>query len=231
MAATGKEGIEEDTISIYVNDRCTMYRKYFKSLIDTIISLMLIILTSPCFIVLAIITYFCSSGNVFFIHERPGLRGKPFKLLKFKTMNDKRGPDGKLLPNIDRITRWGRFLRKTSLDELPQLINVLKGDISLVGPRPLEMRYLKYYNEEQKRRHEVKPGITGWAQVNGRNCLSWEEKFKLDVWYVDNLNPRLDLNILFMTLTKVIKREGINADESNTVVPFDIFLNTKNSEL
>lgn len=208
-----------------------MYRKFFKLLVDKIISLILLILISPLFILLALLTWFCTSGHIFFIHERPGLNGKHFKLLKFKTMNDERGPDSKLLPNIERITRWGRFLRSTSLDELPQLINVLKGDISLVGPRPLEIRYLKYYSDEQRRRHEVKPGITGWAQVNGRNSLSWEEKFKLDVWYVDNLSLGLDFKILFMTLIKVIKGEGINSDVSNTVVPFDIYLKQKNSRL
>ncbi len=210
-----------------MNYRNFMYTRFLKSLIDRITSLLLLILLSPCFIILFLITWFDTSGNVFFIHERPGLKGKPFKLLKFKTMNEKRSPDGKLLPNIQRITRWGTFMRRMSLDEIPQLINVMKGDISLVGPRPLEMRYLKYYTEEQKRRHNVKPGMTGWAQINGRNTLSWEEKFRLDVWYVDNLSFRLDMKILFRTLFKVIRGEGINSDASNTVVPFDIYLKSK----
>jgi len=210
-----------------VNYRNFMYTRFLKSLIDRITSLLLLILLSPCFIILFLITWFDTSGNVFFIHERPGLKGKPFKLLKFKTMNEKRSPDGKLLPNIQRITRWGTFMRRMSLDEIPQLINVMKGDISLVGPRPLEIRYLKYYTEEQKRRHNVKPGMTGWAQINGRNTLSWEEKFRLDVWYVDNLSFRLDMKILFRTLFKVIRGEGINSDASNTVVPFDIYLKSK----
>jgi lipopolysaccharide/colanic/teichoic acid biosynthesis glycosyltransferase len=229
MATTCKKGIKANALSVPVNRRNLMYRKFFKPLIDWLTSLCLFILISPCFIIFAIITWFSTSGDVFFIHQRPGLNGKPFKLLKFKTMNDKCGIDGELLPNVQRITRFGCFMRKMSIDEIPQLINVLKGDLSLVGPRPLEIRYLNLYTEEQKRRHNVKPGMTGWAQIKGRNTLTWEEKFKLDIWYVDNLNFSLDMKILLTTLVKVLKREGINSDASNTVVPFDIYLKSKNN--
>lgn len=201
-----------------------MYTKVIKPLIDITASLILIIILSPILIFLALLTLISTSGDVFYIHQRPGFRGKSIYILKFKTMNDKIGPNGKLLPNIERITPLGRMMRKLSLDELPQLINVIKGDISLVGPRPLEMRYLEYYTEEQRKRHNVKPGITGWAQINGRNNISWEEKFKLDVWYVDNISFWLDLKILLFTILKVIKREGVNSDSMNTVIPFDQYL-------
>jgi lipopolysaccharide/colanic/teichoic acid biosynthesis glycosyltransferase len=169
-------------------------------------------------------------GDVFFIHERPGLRELPVKIIKFKTMNEKRGADGKLLPNIQRITAVGSFLRKTSLDEIPQLINVLKGEISIIGPRPLEMRYLPYYNAGQHKRHLIKPGITGWAQVNGRNAISWDEKFQLDVWYVENLSFWIDLKIIGMTFLKLLKHQGINADINHTVLPFDQYINEKNQK-
>ncbi len=157
---------------------------------------------------------------VLFRQTRPGLRGKPFIMYKFRTMTDERDPQGNLLPDEQRLTRLGRFLRSTSLDELPELINVLKGDMSLVGPRPLLMKYLDRYTPEQFRRHEVKPGITGWAQVNGRNALTWEEKFKLDVWYVDNWNLWLDFKILLMTLVKVFRREGIGHGSQATMPEF-----------
>lgn len=165
--------------------------------------------------------------SVFFFQERPGKDCKPFRLIKFKTMNSARGPDGLLLPNMQRITRLGSFLRQTSLDELPQLINVVEGDLSLVGPRPLEMRYLPHYSKEQMRRHTVRPGITGWAQVNGRNAISWEEKYRYDVWYVDNVSFFIDLQILLMTVAKVIRRTGINANDQTTVVPFDEYMRAK----
>ena len=157
---------------------------------------------------------------VFFRQTRPGLRGRPFEMVKFRTMTDARGPDGKLLPDAERLTAFGRFLRATSLDELPELWNVLKGDMSLVGPRPLLMEYLPLYSPEQARRHEARPGITGWAQVNGRNALSWEEKFKLDVWYVDHRSLWLDVKILWLTVRKVLVREGISADGEATMSKF-----------
>lgn len=157
---------------------------------------------------------------VFFRQTRPGLRGRPFEMVKFRTMTDARGPDGQLLPDAVRLTAFGRFLRATSLDELPELWNVLKGDMSLVGPRPLLMEYLQLYSPEQARRHEVRPGITGWAQVNGRNALSWEDKFKLDVWYVDHRSLWLDIKILWFTVRKVLVREGISADGEATMSKF-----------
>jgi len=157
---------------------------------------------------------------VFFSQTRPGLHGKPFRMIKFRTMTNARGPDGELLPDAERLTRLGRFLRSTSLDELPELWNVLRGDMSLVGPRPLLVEYLPLYAPEQARRHEVRPGITGWAQVNGRNALSWEEKFALDVWYVDNQSLWLDLKILWLTVWRVLKRDGISADGEATMPRF-----------
>ena len=157
---------------------------------------------------------------VFFRQTRPGLHGRPFEMVKFRTMTDARAPDGKLLPDAERLTAFGRFLRASSLDELPELWNVLKGDMSLVGPRPLLMEYLPLYSPEQTRRHEVRPGITGWAQINGRNALSWEEKFKLDVWYVDHRSLWLDVKILWLTVRKVLVREGISADGEATMSKF-----------
>lgn len=157
---------------------------------------------------------------VFFSQQRPGLHGRPFNMLKFRTMTDERDGKGNLLPDDQRLTKLGRFLRSTSLDELPELFNVLKGEMSLVGPRPLLMEYLPLYNTEQARRHEVPPGITGWAQVNGRNAIDWEEKFKLDVWYVDNRSFRLDLKILWLTFGKVFKREGISQEGETTMMKF-----------
>ena len=157
---------------------------------------------------------------VFFKQIRPGLHGRPFEMVKFRSMTDARGPDGQLLPDADRLTAFGRFLRASSLDELPGLWNVLRGDMSLVGPRPLLMEYLPLYSPEQARRHNVRPGITGWAQVNGRNALSWDDKFKLDVWYVDNRSLRLDMKILWLTVRKVLVREGISADGEATMSKF-----------
>jgi lipopolysaccharide/colanic/teichoic acid biosynthesis glycosyltransferase len=160
------------------------------------------------------------SGPVFFRQIRPGLHGKPFEMVKFRTMTDQKDPDGQLLPDSVRLTPFGRFLRATSLDELPELWNVLKGEMSLVGPRPLLMEYLPLYTPEQARRHEVRPGITGWAQVNGRNAISWEDKFKLDVWYVDHRSLRLDLRILCLTVKKVLMRDGISAAGEATMPMF-----------
>lgn len=192
-----------------------MYQHFFKRLIDFLLSLIAIICISPFLLILMALLYFANEGaGVFFLQERPGLKGRIFKVIKLKTMNEKRGEDGKLLPDLLRITKVGKFVRATSLDELPQLFNVLKGDMALIGPRPLLKQYLPLYSEEQMRRHDVRPGISGWAQVNGRNNLSWTEKFKLDVWYVDHLSLALDIKIIFMTVMKVFKRESINSTET-----------------
>lgn len=175
----------------------------------------------PSFILVAILVYVNIGRPVFFVQERPGRGGKPFGMWKFRTMSDHRDDEGNLLPDDQRLTRFGRMLRATSLDELPELWNVLKGDMSLVGPRPLLMEYLELYSPEQARRHEVRPGITGWAQVNGRNAISWEDKFRLDVWYVDNADVWLDLRILFLTIRKVLLREGISAEGHATMSRFE----------
>ena len=165
---------------------------------------------SPVFVLVTIGLFFANDGKPFFFQLRPGKNGKIFKIIKFKTMTDKKDENGNLLPDADRLTKIGSFVRKTSLDEIPQLLNVIKGDMSLVGPRPLLPKYLELYNDFQRRRNEVKPGITGWAQVNGRNSISWEKKFEYDVWYVDNVSFLLDIKILILTVLKVVKSEGIN---------------------
>ncbi len=191
-----------------------------KRFLDLIMTVPAFVLLSPVLFVTALLVR-CKLGKpVLFSQERPGLDGRPFKIFKFRTMTDARTPHGHLLPDEKRLTRFGRFLRSTSLDELPELLNVLKGDMSLVGPRPLLMQYLARYTPQQARRHEVKPGITGWAQVNGRNAITWEEKFKLDVWYVDNWSLWLDIKILFMTVWKIFKREGINQAGQATMEEF-----------
>jgi lipopolysaccharide/colanic/teichoic acid biosynthesis glycosyltransferase len=192
-----------------------------KRITDFFLAFMALLFFSPLFIFLFFYLIFTNRGQVFFIQNRYGFSHKDFRLLKFKTMNDAKDETGELLPDALRITKVGRFIRKTSLDELPQLINVLKGDMSLVGPRPLLVEYLPLYNEHQKRRHEVKPGITGWAQVNGRNAISWQEKFDLDVWYVDHCSFGLDMKILWLTFLKVFKREGINQAGQATVEKFN----------
>lgn len=191
-----------------------MYRFYIKSLIDILISLIIFVIVLPVLIIVTFLLFFTNQGKPFFIQLRPGKNGELFKIIKFKTMNDKKDSNGKLLPDVDRLTKIGKLVRKTSLDEIPQLFNVLKGEMSLIGPRPLLPEYLPLYDEFQKRRHEVKPGITGWAQVNGRNAISWTQKFEYDVWYVENINFMLDLKIFFLTLKKVFKREGISAENS-----------------
>ena len=193
---------------------------FFKRLFDLLVSLILFILLSPVMLVITLLVRIKLGKPVLFSQERPGLHGRLFRLYKFRTMRDLRGADGRLLPDEVRLTKFGRFLRASSLDELPELFNVLKGEMSLVGPRPLLVAYLERYTPEQARRHEVLPGITGWAQVNGRNALSWEAKFKLDVWYVDNQTFWLDLKILFLTLWKALKREGISAPGSATAPEF-----------
>ena len=199
-----------------------MYRKYFKRLIDFFISLLALICLSSILLVVTIWLHFANKGaGAFFLQERPGKDAKIFKIIKFKTMTDVRDEDGKLLPDAQRLTKAGKFVRSTSIDELPQLINVLKGDMALIGPRPLRTHYLPLYSKEQNRRHDVRPGITGWAQCNGRNAISWTEKFKLDVWYVDHCSFMLDLKILFMTIKKVFIREGISLEGQATTVPFN----------
>ena len=198
-----------------------MYKHFFKRLIDFTLSLIGFIVISPIFIIVWVWLTIANKGaGALFFQERPGKDEKIFKVIKFKTMTDERDASGKLLPDAKRLTKVGRFVRSTSLDEIPQLINVIKGDMSLIGPRPLLVQYLPLYNENQKRRHEVKPGITGWAQVNGRNAISWEQKFAYDVWYVDNVSLSLDVKILLKTIQKVFKREGISSDSSATMEPF-----------
>lgn len=197
-----------------------MYKNYLKRLFDFIAALIGLLLLSPIFFLVTIGLYLANQGKPFFFQQRPGKKGKIFKIVKFKTMNDKKDAAGNLLPDADRITSVGAFVRKTSLDEIPQLINVLKGDMSLIGPRPLLVQYLPLYSAHQARRHEVKPGITGWAQVNGRNAISWQQKFDYDVWYVDNISFVLDMKILFLTIKKVFVREGISADGQATMEVF-----------
>ena len=187
---------------------------------DFFITLGLILLLSPIILIVAVLLYVLNGGSVFFTQQRPGKNELILRVIKFKTMNDKKDQHGKLLSDKERLTPVGKFIRTTSIDELPQLINVLKGDMSLIGPRPLLPKYLPLYSGEQNRRHEVKPGITGWAQVNGRNAISWEQKFKYDVWYVDNLSFLLDVKIILFTLKKVFIREGISAGDSATMKPF-----------
>ncbi|MEP3209493.1 MAG: sugar transferase [Maribacter sp.] len=194
-----------------------MYKFFIKRVFDIIISLSVLTVLSPVFLIVFVLLCISNKGKAFFVQERPGKDEKIFKIIKFKSMNDKRGSDGKLLPDGDRITKVGQFVRKTSLDEIPQLINVLKGDMSLIGPRPLLVSYLPLYSEEQKKRHLIKPGITGWAQVNGRNSIPWKEKFELDVWYVNNVSFILDLKIIWLTVLKVVKRDGISSSTSATM--------------
>lgn len=197
-----------------------MYKNYLKRFLDFVAAFCGLVLLSPIFIIVMIGLYFANQGKPFFFQARPGKDERIFKIIKFKTMNDKKDAQGNLLPDADRLTKIGSFVRKTSLDEIPQLINVLKGDMSLIGPRPLLPQYLPLYNAHQKRRHEVRPGITGWAQVNGRNAISWQQKFEYDVWYVDHVSLMLDIKILFLTLKKVFIREGISQDGQATAEPF-----------
>lgn len=197
-----------------------MYINFLKPLLDLIISLFGILILSLVFVLVILVLFFVNNGKVFFIQDRPGKNGRIFKIIKFKTMSDARDEKGNLLPDAERLTFVGRIIRKASLDEMPQLINVLKGDMSLVGPRPLLPEYLPLYNSFQKRRHEVKPGITGWAQINGRNAITWQEKFELDVWYVENVSFWLDVKIIFLTIKKVLFSEGINAEGEATIIAF-----------
>ena len=195
-----------------------MYKHFFKRLIDFIIVFCVLVVIWPILLVVTLWLHFANKGTgAFFFQERPGKGGKVFKVIKFKTMTDERDADGNLLPDADRLTNVGRFVRSTSIDELPQLINVLKGDMALIGPRPLLVQYLPLYSKEQARRHDVRPGITGWAQVNGRNAISWMKKFELDVWYVDHCSFLLDVKIIFLTIKKVFVREGISQEGQATM--------------
>ena len=198
-----------------------MYRKFFKRLIDLTAGLVTFLIVSPVFVILTVLLWVSNKGTPFYTQLRPGKDCKPFRIIKFKTMNDETDASGRLLPDEKRLTAIGRIVRKTSLDEIPQLLNVIKGDMSLIGPRPLLMEYVSVYSNQQRRRHEVRPGITGWAQVNGRNTISWAEKFKLDVWYVDNLTFLLDVRIVLTTLVKVLKAEGISGRGVATVERFN----------
>lgn len=199
-----------------------MYRHFFKRFLDFWISLIVLICISPILLVVTVWLHFANKGaGVFFFQERPGKNGKIFKVIKFKTMTDERDADGNLLPDEYRLTRVGRFVRSTSIDELPQLFNVLRGDMALIGPRPLLVQYLPLYSKEQARRHEVRPGISGWAQCHGRNAISWTEKFKLDVWYVDHVSLLTDLKIIFITINKVLKRADINETGQATMEAFN----------
>lgn len=196
------------------------YSNIIKPLADFLISLIALIFFLPFGLIILLFLAIANRGDVFFFQDRPGKHGKIFKVIKFKTMNNLKDSEGKLLPDSERITKVGKFVRSTSLDEIPQLINVVKGDMSLIGPRPLLVKYLSLYSEHQAKRHNVKPGITGWAQVNGRNAISWEQKFDYDVWYIDNLSFRLDLKIFILTLKKVVVREGISSQTSVTTESF-----------
>jgi undecaprenyl phosphate N,N'-diacetylbacillosamine 1-phosphate transferase len=196
------------------------YSLFIKRIFDISVSLVCIIIFIPFWVIIIPMICISNKGPVFFIQKRPGKNGRIISVVKFKTMNDEKSSDGELLPDAERITAAGKIVRSLSLDELPQIFNILKGDMSLVGPRPLLIKYLPLYTPEQNRRHEVRPGITGWAQVNGRNAISWEKKFEYDVWYVDHVSFFLDMKILFMTIKKVIFREGINAGEEVTMEAF-----------
>lgn len=198
-----------------------MYKHFFKRVLDFTISACVLLIIWPILLLITIFLHFSNHGaGAFFTQSRPGKNGKIFKLIKFKSMTDERDADGNLLPDAQRLTKVGKFIRSTSLDELPQLINVFKGDMALVGPRPLLPEYLPLYSKEQERRHEVRPGITGWAQVHGRNAISWQEKFRLDVWYVDHCSLAVDLKIIWLTIMKVVKREGVSSSTSETMEPF-----------
>lgn len=198
-----------------------MYAGFIKRILDIFIAFVILLLTSPIFLTVALLLFIQNKGSVFFYQGRPGYREKSFSIIKFKTMTDETDEEGRLLPDVERITSVGRFVRKYSLDELPQLINVLKGDMSLIGPRPLLFKYIPLYSEDQRRRHDVRPGITGWAQVNGRNSISWTKKFELDIYYVENISFSLDFKIFCLTILKVLQREGVNQSDSRPMQPFN----------
>lgn len=195
-----------------------MYKRYLKRILDLLLAFVALVLVGWLLLLAALFLHFANKGaGAFFLQERPGKDGRIFKIIKFKTMTDERDADGNLLPDAQRLTKVGRIVRSTSLDELPQLLNVLKGDMSLIGPRPLLVQYLPLYSSEQARRHEVRPGITGWAQVHGRNAITWQEKFKLDVWYVDHCTFATDLKVIWLTVVNVLKRKDINSSTSATM--------------
>ena len=199
-----------------------MYRHFFKRFFDFWISLIALICISPILLIVTIWLHYANKGaGAFFFQERPGKGGKIFKVIKFKTMTDERDANGELLPDAERLTKVGKFVRSTSIDELPQLINVLKGDMALIGPRPLLVQYLPLYSKEQARRHDVRPGISGWAQCHGRNAISWKQKFEYDVWYVDHLSLMTDLKVIWITIQKVLQRDGINEEGQATKEPFN----------
>ena len=199
-----------------------MYKRFLKRFLDFCIALVALICLSPVLLVVAVWLHFANRGaGAFFLQERPGKNARIFKIIKFKTMTDERDAEGNLLPDAERLTKVGRFVRSTSIDELPQLINVLKGDMALIGPRPLLVKYLPLYTPEQARRHEVPPGITGWAQCHGRNAIPWTEKFKLDVWYVDHVSLKTDMNIIFTTINKVLRRADISQEGNATMEEFN----------
>lgn len=198
-----------------------MYKHFIKPLCDKLLALVLLVVLSPVILGTMLLLAIANRGKVFFTQERPGKGEKIFKVIKFKTMNDRKDADGNLLPDADRLTAVGRFVRSTSIDELPQIFNVLKGDMSFIGPRPLRVYYLPLYSPEQHRRHDVTPGISGWAQVNGRNNITWTRKFELDVWYVDNQSVWLDIKIFFLTIKKILIRDGISQDGHDTASTFN----------
>lgn len=198
-----------------------MYRLFFKRFLDILVAIIGLIVASPILIIVFCILGFQNKGSIFFFQERPGLKQKAFKIVKLKTMTDEKDGDGKLLPDNQRITKAGKIIRQLSIDELPQLVNVLKGDMSLIGPRPLLFKYIPLYSEEQLRRHDVRPGITGWAQVNGRNSISWKQKFDFDIYYVDHLSLGLDIKILWLTFIKVVRTEGVNQSADRPMQPFN----------
>jgi lipopolysaccharide/colanic/teichoic acid biosynthesis glycosyltransferase len=198
-----------------------MYALFLKRILDLTISTILVVVLSPIILLTTLLLWLENIGSTFFFQDRPGQYERRIRIVKFKSMTDEKDEEGKLLPDNQRITRLGRFVRKWSLDELPQLFNVIKGDMSLIGPRPLLFKYLPLYTEEQRKRHNVKPGITGWAQVNGRNTISWTRKFELDVYYVENLSFGLDFKIFWKTILKILKREGINQSQERPMQPFD----------
>lgn len=197
-----------------------MYAKYIKRFLDFFLSLFALLVLSPILLILMVVGLFAMKGNPFFTQKRPGKNEKIFKLIKFRTMTCAKDKDGNLLPDDKRLTKYGKFLRSTSLDELPELLNILVGDMSIIGPRPLLPEYLPLYNDFQKHRHNVRPGLSGWAQVNGRNTVSWEERFKLDVYYVENISFKMDVKVIFTTVLKVFKRDGISEEGGATMTPF-----------
>ncbi len=203
-----------------MNNKSSIYTGFFKRIIDFLVALIIFLVLSPVFVLVVILLAIANAGKPFFVQRRPGKNGRIFKVVKFKTMNDRKDRDGHLLPDAQRLTGIGSFIRKTSLDELPQLLNVIKGDMSLIGPRPLLEEYLTLYDNNQMKRHDVLPGITGWAQVNGRNAISWKQKFEYDLWYVNNISFALDLKIFFLTIRNIVRSEGISSETSATMEKF-----------